>query len=88
MTTLLAALLLALVAAFVITRRYAPPPTLTPTRALILLLMCNAVFLLSVGALQDPLMQREGWIGIVASLVMMAGLVVVIVDELRRQSVR
>jgi hypothetical protein len=69
-----------------VTRQYEPPPNLTPTRALRYLLMCAGMFLVSLVALQDPLMQDVGRGGLVASMIALAGLVAVMVDAVRMEA--
>ena len=67
-----------------ITRKYEPPPTLRPTVATRYLLMCAAMFLVSLVALQDPLTIDAGRGGMVVSVIALAGLAVVMVDASRK----
>ena len=64
-------------------RRYEEPPPLTPLVALRYLLMCAAVFLLSLGEVRNLLM--EAWWPVLllcVSMALLAALVVVLVGEL------
>ena len=64
-------------------RRYEEPPPLTPLAALRYLLMCAAVFLLSLGEVRNLLM--EAWWPVLllcVSMALLAALVIVLVGEL------
>ena len=79
MTWLWPTILTAIVVPLFLTR-YEPPPELGAVVAVRYLLMALALFLVSLVGLRSPLTVEISYLGLGASVVFLAGLVVVLVD--------